>query len=308
MQRVLSTATLLGLLVASAAAFAITEHLKLIKSPIFATRVTKLFSPVCGCGSSKATISVRLRQPDRLTVTIENAARQRVATLATDVREPKGRVTFQWDGRTDGGVLVTRGTFRPEVRLASSRRTILLPNPIVVDTTRPKVLAATVAHPSFTPAGKHKIAIHYVLSEQAHALVYLNGREIIRGRPSRTHAALKWGGKVNGKPLRPGLYVLSVGAVDAAGNATPASAWQHVTVLLQAISVGETHVLVRPRARFTVDVRTIAAAYEWRFAGRHGRSHQETLRLRAPAKRGRYRLVVSEHGHTANVLVRVSGR
>ena len=58
MQRVLSTIVLLGLLVASAAAFAITEHLKLIKSPLYDPQVTNgtvnsaaVFSPVgyfCG--------------------------------------------------------------------------------------------------------------------------------------------------------------------------------------------------------------------------------------------------------------------
>jgi len=42
LQRVLTTVTLLGLLVATAAAFAITEHLKLIKSPVYGTLVSKV--------------------------------------------------------------------------------------------------------------------------------------------------------------------------------------------------------------------------------------------------------------------------
>jgi hypothetical protein len=37
LQRLLTTATLVGLLVATAAAFAVTERLKLTKSPIFGT-------------------------------------------------------------------------------------------------------------------------------------------------------------------------------------------------------------------------------------------------------------------------------
>ena len=45
MQRVLTTATLVGLLVATAAAFAITERLKLVKSPIYGTEITSVFSP-----------------------------------------------------------------------------------------------------------------------------------------------------------------------------------------------------------------------------------------------------------------------
>jgi hypothetical protein len=45
-QRLLAVATISALIVASAAAFAITERLKLTPSPIVGTRVTKTFSPV----------------------------------------------------------------------------------------------------------------------------------------------------------------------------------------------------------------------------------------------------------------------
>ena len=90
MQRVLSTVVLLGLLLASAAAFAITEHLKLIKSPIYATQVTnergrplKVFSPVCHCTTDKAVISFKLRHPDSVTVTIVDSHGDVVDTVAT---------------------------------------------------------------------------------------------------------------------------------------------------------------------------------------------------------------------------------
>ena len=60
--RVLSTVLVLGLLVGTAAAFAVTERLKLVPSPIIAPKVTEAFSPVCdcpttrrGCGSACAT-------------------------------------------------------------------------------------------------------------------------------------------------------------------------------------------------------------------------------------------------------------
>ena len=61
LQRVLSTAALVGLLIATAAAFAITERLKLVKSPIFGTHVSKRISPTCGCARGKAGIRVTLR-------------------------------------------------------------------------------------------------------------------------------------------------------------------------------------------------------------------------------------------------------
>ena len=70
---------LLGLLLASAAAFAITEHLKLIKSPIYGPQVPKVFSPVAG----KAVISFKLRHSDSVTVKIVDSHGNVVDTLAT---------------------------------------------------------------------------------------------------------------------------------------------------------------------------------------------------------------------------------
>ena len=69
MQRVLTTVTLLGLLVATAGAFAITEHLKLEKSPLFAIQVSPgsapevhrgvptVISPICNCPTRVAKIA-----------------------------------------------------------------------------------------------------------------------------------------------------------------------------------------------------------------------------------------------------------
>jgi hypothetical protein len=81
LQRVLTTVTLLGLLVATAAAFAITEHLKLIKSPVYGTLVSKVFSPTCHCSTDTAAVRFRLRRPDRVTVTIVDSRQHQVATV-----------------------------------------------------------------------------------------------------------------------------------------------------------------------------------------------------------------------------------
>ena len=59
---------------------------------------------------------------------------------------------------------------------------------------------------------------------------------------------------------------------------------------------------------FTVRVRTGANAYTWRFAGSHGRGTNKLLHLRAPSTRGRYRLVVSAHGHSTSATVIVRRR
>ena len=61
MQRLLTSAALVALLVATAAAFAITERLKLTKSAIYGTNVSKTFSPTCACKSKRADVAFVLR-------------------------------------------------------------------------------------------------------------------------------------------------------------------------------------------------------------------------------------------------------
>ncbi len=293
--------TLLGLLVATAAAFAITEHLKLIRSPISGARVTKAFSPVCGCAESRASIRVKLRHPNRLTVTILDSSRRSVATLATDVHEPKGYATFRWNGRTDEGAVAGNGSYQPQIKLA--RRTILLPNKIEVDTTTPAVVSVGASRGGFAPGAKHTIAIRYVFSEVAHPVVYLGGRRIIRGRRSRPRGVIKWNGERSGSPLPAGRYVLEIGALDTAGNETPAAGRKRVVVVLRDIALTQTSLHVAAGEHFSVGVQTAVAKYAWRLGGKHGTAHGKTLRLRAPSRHGRYRLVVSEHGHKAYASV-----
>lgn len=291
---------LLGLLLASAAAFAITEHLKLIKSPIYGPQVSKVFSPAVG----KAEIAFKLRHPDSVTVTIVDSHGNPVDTLRSGVSEPKGKlVTFRWDGRTTAGVAPNGSVYRPEVHLANARRTILMPNKITVDTSTPKVLAASDGAGILVPGEHHGIAIHYTLGENAHASVYVRGHRVVLGHRSAKDGKVRWNGKVGGKALPPGRYVVEVAAVDLAGNETPPAGRKRVIVLIRPIALGKIPSRVKPGARFAVKVRTPASHYTWTFAGAHGIGKAKLLHLHAPTHRGHYRLVVSEHGHSATAVV-----
>jgi hypothetical protein len=315
LQRVLTTVVLLGLLVASAAAFAITEHLKLIKSPIYAPQVTNgvgktslktFFSPACHCTTDKAVISFKLRHPDSVTVTIVDSGGRVVATLPTRSVTRNVAVKFRWSGRTTTGLAPNGATYQPQVHLSNQRWTILMPNKITIDTTPPKVLSASDGGGTLIVGRGHGIRIRYVFSEKGHASVYLGGRRVILGRPSRPRDKVKWNGKAGGKTLPPGRYVLDVAAVDAAGNETPPAERKRVVVRIRYIALDTTSIHVRPRARFTVKVRTGAPQYRWRFAGAHGTGKpgkKKLLHLQAPAHSGPYRLVVSVHGHSATATV-----
>jgi hypothetical protein len=306
LRRVLSTVVLLGLLLASAAAFVITEHLKLIKSPVYATHVTKRFSPVCQCATDTAEISFKLRHPDSVTVTIVDSGGNVVDLLGTR-EEQKGAVTFYWNGLTKTGVAPDGSVYHPQIELSHDHRTILMPNKITIDTSPPQVLSASDGDGIVIRHGHHSVGIRYSFSEKAHAAVYLGGRRIILGRRSRPQDKVKWSGKADGKTLPPGRYVLEVGAVDIVGNETPPAGRKRLVVWIRSIALGETSIHVAPRARFTASVWTGAPQYTWKFAGARGTAEKKLLRLRAPAGRGRYRLVVSEHGYSAsaNVIVGV---
>jgi hypothetical protein len=309
LQRVLTTVTLLGLLVATAAAFAITEHLKLIKSPVYGTAVSKVVAPLCDCLTNEATIGITLRHPDRVTVTIVDSAGHKVATVASDVSLPARRPDqFPWDGRTDRRTLVPDGVYHPWVHLAHARRTFRFTNKITVDTKAPKVVSATGLKPVLFAGPGRAVAIRYLFSERAHAVVYLGRRRIVVGRPSRTHDKVKWAGTLGGRRLRAGTYVLSVGAQDLAGNETAAGARKQVTVELRYIQVSPERITASAGRSFTVHVETAASRYTWRLGPRHGSRRGRSLRLRAPTKPGTYRLVLAEHGHSTSAVVQVRAK
>jgi hypothetical protein len=299
----------LGLLVATAAAFAITEHLKQIKSPVFGTQVSKVLAPGCRCATSTATIRIKLRHTGHATVIIVDSSGHEVATIASDVlmhaRSPQH---FAWDGQTDAGGRAPDGVYHPWVQLP--RRTLQFTNNIVLDTKKPRVLSAsTVRLPPVLFAGKGRtLAIQYVLSEKAHVLVYLGRRRLIVGRRTRTTDKIKWTGKLDHRPLRAGTYVLSIGARDLAGNETPASQRKTVTVLVTYVQLTPERSSVRRGRRFTVQVKTAARRYTWRLGHRHGSGHGKVLRLRAPTTPGTYRLVVTENGHATTAAVQVRGK
>ena len=318
MQRVLTTVTLLGLLVATAAAFAITEHLKLEKSPISVTGIYSLrpgtpalFSPVCGpaCPTRTAKIGLKLRHTGHVTVAIVDSDGHEVATIAPDVlvhaHVPQ---TFRWDGRTDAGAVVPDGVYYPVVQLP--RRKFKFTNKITVDTVPPKVgPVGRVNKKRVFFAGRGRtVAIAYTFSEKAHAVIYLDGRQVVLGRQTGTTGKIKWSGKLDFRPLPPGKYVLSIGAQDRAGNETPAGERKDVAVVLRYVEVTPGRISVRAGRHFTVHVTTAARRYTWRLGHRHGGRRGKTLRLRASTTPGTYRLVVTANGHAATAVVRVRAK
>ncbi len=296
----------LALLGCTAAAFAVTEGLKLEKSPIAGTVVSKVVAPdSTKSENTTALIEFVLRKPDRLTVQIVNGNGDVIRTLARSRPARRGSQTFAWDGRGDLGQIVPDGNYRPRVHLAREHRTIGLPNTIRMDASPPLIKLGKVSPRVFSPDGDFRmeyVRIRYRTSEKAQAILYVDGVQRITVKRLVRSGKLDWGGQA-ARRVGAGLHRLRLRAIDSAGNlSNPTRA---VVVRIRYIEL-QRHVLhVKSGALFRVRVLTDAKHYSWHLgsAGAVTRKHLLVVRAGQP---GTYHLVVAANGHVSRALVVVS--
>ncbi len=292
--RLPQTAIVLALLGATAAAFAVTERLKLEKSPITGTQVDRVFSPVCECARDVSVISFRLRRGGTVTVDMLDSGGESVRTLVRDRQEQAGRVSYTWDGRDDAGRVVDEGIYRPRVRLRQHGRTIVLPNPIRVDTTAPTISLLRVFPRVFSPDGDgnaDRITAEYEIDEPARAMMLVNGRRRVLSKFRETEGRLVWFGRIGGEPVRPGEYEIRLRAFDRAGNRSARS--RAIPVRVRYVELTRDRVEAMVGRPFGIGVDTDAEVYRWLFDERRGKFRRRVLVLRAPAEPGAYVLYVT---------------
>jgi hypothetical protein len=300
--RTLSTVLVVCLLGGTAAAFAVTQGLKLDKSPIFGTDVGKRVSPAAG---TEARIAFRLRESDTVTVTVVDEGEEVVRTLLPRRRLAPGRIALSWDGRDDAGRALPEGEYRPRVRLADERTTTTLPNDIELDTTPPSFEHGEVRPRVISPDGDgraERIRVRFSSGEPVRGILFVRGKRRVLTQ-ARESGVIRWSAR-----LRPGRYRLQLAAQDRAGNTSrrvPAG-----TVRVRYIELARNVIRARAGFRFGVGVSTDAPNYRYRFAGRRGLGGGRFLRIRAPEEEGRYRLYVraNRHADSALVIVRPSER
>ena len=308
MARLLPTLLVLALIGSTAVAFAVTEGLKLEKSPIGQTQVSKEIAPTCGgCANHQAAIDFFLRKRDRLTVAIVDSSGEVVRTLDAGRRARRGAQQFIWNGRDDTGHVLVDGTYRPRVHLAREHRTIVLPNPIRVDTKAPQIMFVSARPPVFSPDGDFRreyVRLRYVASERARAILYVNGDRRGMVRQFVRSGKLDWGGR-SLRRLPAGRYRLQLRAVDLAGNLSPLT--RTIVVRIRYVELRPHVVHVRSGDRFRIRVLTDAVRYTWHIGsrGKAGRTHLLAIRAGAP---GRYVLRVAVNGHVATALLLVRPR
>src|SRR5205814_5551452 len=179
------------------------------------------FSPVCRCAQARVTLGFKLTRSDRVTLGIVGANGEIVRTLVHRRLFNRGAHHFTWNGRDDGGTIVPQGEYRPRVELQRTGKTIVLPNPITLDTTPPRIRLVSARPRVISPDGDGRsdvLHVNYKISEHAHALLYVAGRQAARTKFQRLRDNVNWYGLLGGRRLPPGTYRLELGAVDRAGN------------------------------------------------------------------------------------------
>ena len=300
MGRILPTVVVLALLGSTAAAFAVTESLKLERSPVFDTVVDKVVAPD-SLGHATAGIGFALRKPDRITVEIVNGS-DVVRKLVRDRPSRRGKQQFTWDGRDEANEVVPDGTYRPRVHLAREHRTILLPNPIRMDATPPLIRLRSLRPRVLTPdTGAALVRVRYQTNERAQAIEYVDGdrrqtvRRFLRG------GKVDWRGK-RVRSLAPGRHRVRLRALDLATNLGPPS--RALTFVVRYVELRPHVVRVKTGRRFGFRILN-ATSYSAHLGSLHVRRSGPLLILRAPEP-GRYVLRVNANGHVARAVVVVT--
>jgi hypothetical protein len=303
--RVLSTALVLALLAATAIAFVLTESAKLEKSPIYATQLPyPIFSPD-GTLHPEANLSFRLRKAERIEVWIQSDGGDRQRTLLAPRTFRRGStVRVAWDGIRDDGTASPDGTYLPVVKLLRSHRTIVLPNPMRLDTKPPVITVKRPQHPILSPDGDghgDRFVTAYHLSEHGQAMLNVAMRRVWLTRCCKPVGRLVWNGKFGIEPAKPGQYLMTAQGRDLAGNTS--KPFPFAIALVRYIVLGRERVVVRAGGKFALRVSTDAPFVHWKLHGRSGVARRGTLRLRAPKSPGVYKLYVTASGHAASATV-----
>lgn len=297
----------LALLGATAAAFAVTERLKLERSPITGTKVDRVFSPVCECARDVAVVSFVLRRRETVTVDILDSGGRSIRTLVRNRGEPAGRVSYTWDGRDNSDRIVSEAPYIPRVQLERNGRTIVLPNPIRVDTTAPAIRLQRVFPRVFSPDGdgrRDRLTATYRIDERSRAMMLVDGRRRVIAKFPSLQGRLVWFGRIDGAGVAPGTYEIRLRAIDRAGNRSTRT--RAVPVRVRYVELSRDRIAVAAGKRFSVRVRTDARSYRWLFAGQRGVGTRQVLVLRAPEEARTYSLFVSVGDHAARAEVVVT--
>jgi len=235
----LPVAAFVALVVATSAAFFITQHLK-VTTPLIAGAprpAPAVINPVDGgtCqGVNHRLMKVSfylLHRSDDVDVYIVDQNGTIVRTLASgrhmrrDVRTPDG--LFQWDGRQDDGSIAPDGVYDIRVSLIHQGRSVEIsnsagPEPVTVLTVTPHPVVTDVT-PSVIPRDGTAVTIHYTGSEKRSGMVQIyrtdlpGAPRLVKSFMTQWHGTKAiWNGKIHGRPAPQGTYLVGFAVTNKA--------------------------------------------------------------------------------------------
>ncbi len=237
-----------GLVVATVAAFFITQHLKtstplLTGSPApFPAAINPVSGVTCYAPASHEYVDHRqmqisfylLNRSDTVKVYVVDSAGKLVATLATGRYMQGGshpvRSQFVWNGHESDGAVAPDGRYYIKVRLIGARRTVTIasqsgPEPVTVKTVPPRPIVTNVAPEVILRHALTSVKISYTGNEGRGATVVIfridrRGRlhEVKQFLTAWAAQTAAWDGLIGKHPAPAGRYLIGLQVTDAACN------------------------------------------------------------------------------------------
>jgi FlgD Ig-like domain len=333
-------AAFVALVVATVAAFFITQHLK-VTTPLIngsPVPVPALINPLDGgtCqGVNHRFMRVSfylLHRSDDVDVYIVDQNGTIVRTLASGrhmrrgVRKPDG--LFGWNGREDNGSVAPDGTYYIRVSLIHQGRSVEIsnaagPEPVAVRNGKPHPVVTDVT-PSVIAQDGTAVTIHYTGSERRSGIVRLYRTDL--PGPPRLVKSFKtrwrgtqaiWDGKIRGRPAPEGTYLVGFDVTDksCATGKFPArlppvpGSTPHAGVSVRYLAAQPPLVPVPAGSTALVHVDAAGAPYRWTLALAgaaktltDGASRSAQLQVAVPPRvAGLYELTIRSGSHRTAV-------
>jgi flagellar hook assembly protein FlgD len=203
------------LVVATGAAFFVTQRLKTSDPVVKRLALQRFFSPNGDGRKETAGISFQLPKGDRVTVDVVDGGGDRVRRLADGRRLRAGTHRLSWDGRADGGRVPDDATYYVRVVLREQGRAVTGPRGIVLTTEAPRPRIVSAGPGRIDSARRVPVTIRFT----GPAVVRPNFRvwrtdgsvrEVARFTVPRGEHTGTWDGLVRGRPAPEGTYAFSV--------------------------------------------------------------------------------------------------
>lgn len=336
----LPVAAFVALVVATSAAFFITQHLK-VTTPLIAGSPSPhpaVINPVNGgtCqGVNHRFMRISfylLHRSDDVDVYMVDQNGTIVRTLASgrhmrrDVRNPDG--LFRWNGRGDNGSVAPAGTYYIRVSLIHQGRSVEISNsagaePVTVLTGTPDPVVTDVT-PSLIPQNGTAVTIHYTGNQRRGGTVQIY-RTDLPGPPRLVKSFITqwhgtqaiWDGKIHGRPAPQGTYLVGFAVINQActtgrfpSQLPPApGSTPNAGVSVRYLAAQPPLAPVAAGSTALVGVQAAGQPYRWalRLAGSAtplaaGVSSSPQLRVRVPPRTaGLYELSVHSGSHQTAV-------